>query len=218
MVRSSAHIACPRPIKETANKALIRPKIEYCSTVWDPHTLKDINKLEMVQHRAARFVTNCRHRPTETGDYISITEKIKELGWADLQTRRENSRLVMLYRVIKNLVEVPAAYQYHPNLHENKPPRGHQKQFVRLQPNVSAFKFFFLKRTAIDWNNLDEQTISPESICNFMRALFFQLIAKPLYTTYLSSIFCCLNPLYAFQQSFLFILSLSHSEISESEI
>ena len=38
--------SCPRPIKEKAYKALIRPKIEYCSTVWDPHTLKDINKLD----------------------------------------------------------------------------------------------------------------------------------------------------------------------------
>ena len=162
--------SCPKPIKEKAYKALIRPKIEYCSSVWDPHHQKDIKKLEMVQHRAARFVTNCRHRPTETGDYISITNKIKDLGWADLQTRRTNSRLVMLYRVTQNLVEVPAAY--HPTLRENQPPRGHQKQFVRLQPNVDAFKFSFIPRTVVDWNNLDEQAIYADSIDNFKRALY----------------------------------------------
>ena len=123
----------------------------------------------MVQHRAARFVTNCRHRPTETGDYISISNKIKELGWSDLQTRRTNNRLVMLYRVIHNLVEVPAVY--HPILRETQPPRGHQHQFVRPQPNVDAFRFSFLPRTVVDWNNLDEQTISAASINTFKRAL-----------------------------------------------
>ena len=61
--------------------------------------------------------------------------------------------------------EVPAAY--HPTLCENQPPRGHQKQFVRLQPNVDAFKFSFLPRTVVDWNNLDEKTISSDSIRNF---------------------------------------------------
>jgi hypothetical protein len=38
--------------------ALVRPHLEYSSSVWDPHWKKDINRVEIVQHRAARFVTN----------------------------------------------------------------------------------------------------------------------------------------------------------------
>ena len=65
----------------------------------------------------------------------------------------------MIYQykvIINNLVEVPAAYN--PTLCENQPPRGHQKQFVRLQPNVGTFKLSLLPRTdvLVGWNNLDE--------------------------------------------------------------
>ena len=35
---------------------LIRSKLEYSSSVWDPHLRKDIHHLEMVQRRAARFI------------------------------------------------------------------------------------------------------------------------------------------------------------------
>ena len=48
---------CPRPVKEQACKTYVRPILEYASTVWDPHTKELTSQLEMVQRRAARFVT-----------------------------------------------------------------------------------------------------------------------------------------------------------------
>jgi hypothetical protein len=43
-------------IKEQAYFTLARPLVEYASTVWDPYTQTDINKVEAVQRRAARYV------------------------------------------------------------------------------------------------------------------------------------------------------------------
>jgi hypothetical protein len=39
-----------------AVNTLIRPKVECSSAVWDPYTKENIDKIERVQRRAARYV------------------------------------------------------------------------------------------------------------------------------------------------------------------
>jgi hypothetical protein len=40
---------------------LSRPTVEYASSVWDPYHQNNKHRLEMVQRRAARYVTNSHH-------------------------------------------------------------------------------------------------------------------------------------------------------------
>ena len=44
-------------MKEATYKTMVRPILEYGSSVWDPYTKGHRDELEKVQHRAARFVT-----------------------------------------------------------------------------------------------------------------------------------------------------------------
>ena len=76
-----------RQIKTNAYKTLVRPTIEYASSVWDPYTSTNKVKIEAIHRRAARFVTN-RHHNTS-----SPTEMIEELKWPCLKKRREIQRL-----------------------------------------------------------------------------------------------------------------------------
>ena len=48
---------CPQDVREAANKALVRPILEYGSSVWDPHYEGLMDDFEKVQKCAARFVT-----------------------------------------------------------------------------------------------------------------------------------------------------------------
>ena len=70
--------SCPRKTKERCYTTLVRPTIEYSSTVWDPYASKIIDKLEMIQRRVARFVN---------GNYTwfaSPRNMIADLGWESL--------------------------------------------------------------------------------------------------------------------------------------
>ena len=52
-------------MKEAAYKGMVRPILEYGSSVLDPYTAKLQEELEKVQNRAARFVA--RNYVYETG-------------------------------------------------------------------------------------------------------------------------------------------------------
>ena len=50
--------SCPLQVKENCYKIMVRPIMKYACTVWSPYTKKNIQILEPVQRRAARFVNN----------------------------------------------------------------------------------------------------------------------------------------------------------------
>ncbi|MCG8078976.1 MAG: hypothetical protein JAY75_22405, partial [Candidatus Thiodiazotropha taylori] len=100
--------SCPKDVKAQCYKTLVHPILEYASPVWDPYTASNITQLEAVQRRAARFVM---------GDYrttSSTSQMIATLGWPTLQQRRTDARLVLMYRIIHNLIDIPASLYLHP--------------------------------------------------------------------------------------------------------
>ena len=57
---------------------LIKPIIEYLSTVWDSYIKEDIYKLEMAQGRSARFICN------NYNSTVSVTNLLQCLYWPTL--------------------------------------------------------------------------------------------------------------------------------------
>ena len=78
---------CPKKLRDTAYISLIRPAVEYSCSVWHPPKKSNKDKIEKVQRRAARFVSNNFRRKA------SVSEMLHNLGWQSLDSRRQDQRL-----------------------------------------------------------------------------------------------------------------------------
>ena len=94
--------SCPQEVKEAAYKGLVRPVLDYGSSVWGPPGVVLQEELESVQKRAARFVTG--NYNYETG---SMTGILGQLKWESLKKRRKDNRLILLYKGFKGKASVP---------------------------------------------------------------------------------------------------------------
>ena len=70
-------------MKGAAYKGMVRPILEYRSSVWDPHTDELQEELEKVQNLGAKFVTK-----TYVYETWSMTGILGQLKWESLKKRR----------------------------------------------------------------------------------------------------------------------------------
>jgi len=68
--------------------------------VWDPYRAKDVNRLEMLQCRAARFVKHGNRHIT------SVSSIINQFGWPSPSDRRLYSRLELFGKAIARHVAI----------------------------------------------------------------------------------------------------------------
>ena len=96
-------------IREQCYKTLVRPQLEFASSVWDNTVKRIIMKVEAVHQSAARF-TCYDYRCT-----TSVTTMLQKLQWDTLQCRAR-SCVLMLYRVRNELVAIPASIYLQPTV------------------------------------------------------------------------------------------------------
>ena len=127
-----------RDLKELAYTSLVRSILEYSSTVWDPFYQKDIDRLERVQRRAAKFVLN-DYKPLS-----SVTSMVSLLGWKQLAERRRERRLSLLYRIINGLVAIPADTHLHFNTRNTRISNSKSLKLPICTTDTFKHSFFLL--------------------------------------------------------------------------
>ena len=152
---------CPRKTKELCYKALVRPQMEYASMIWDPHTANNIHSLEMVQRRAARFVTG-NYRRT-----CSLNSMLQQLQWPTLQERRAASKMVMMYRIVNKFVAVPTTFL----IPTAAIVRGHNQRFLIPFARTQAYQHSFFPDTIRLWNSLPSSIAACSSVNTFKTEL-----------------------------------------------
>ena len=145
-------------VKGTAYKGLVRPILEYCSSVWDPHHIEKYRyQLEMVQRRAARFTLR-RYRRLS-----SVSDMLKQLQWETLVDRRRRSRLVMFYKIQHQLVCVPI-----PSIvtRAPKPRPGYPPQYLPTS-GTDAYRNSYFPLAIKQWNALPPSIACLDSLNSF---------------------------------------------------
>ena len=144
--------SCPQEVKEAAYKGLVRPVLDYGSSVWDPPGVVLQEELESVQKRAARFVTG--NYNYETG---SMTGILGQLKWESLKKRRKDNRLILLYKGLKG----KASVQTDDLIPKTRRCRNqHSMAFQTPIANTDLYKGSFFPQTIRDWNALPDSLIS----------------------------------------------------------
>ena len=150
LCRRNLHM-CHENIKETAYKAIIRPHLEYASPSWNPYTSRNINKIEAVQRRAARFVLgNYNYSPT-SGLTHDIHHRLK---WIPLQHRRALYDLALFYKIRSNMINInfPPIVQ---------PSSRQPNRYLHVQAlHSDAYKYNFFNSTIRTWNIIPNQALS----------------------------------------------------------
>ena len=81
-----------KPVLLKMYKSVVRPHLEYCSSVWSPYYKKDKELLEKIQHGFTRLFKELRQ--------LRYAERVHVLGLWSLEERRNQADLVEVYKMI----------------------------------------------------------------------------------------------------------------------
>ena len=79
----------------------IRPKLEYCTPVWCPYLLKDIEKVENVQRRYTKIAfQKCNI------SFSSYEDRLNKIGLLKLKDRRKYFDMLLLYKTFHKTSDI----------------------------------------------------------------------------------------------------------------
>ena len=163
---------CSPDIKEKLYNHLVRSKLEYCCTVWDPHQIGLISLLEKVQKKGAHIVLG--------SNFETYEKALSDLKWSTLYHRREYHRNVMCYKIYNNLVDIPFYTYFNVrNVRELRNVNTHHLEPKFARTDTCKYSFFY--NTVESWNRLPANVISQmtlESFKNKLAEFYVNLLNK----------------------------------------
>lgn len=148
---------CPLKTRELAYNTYVRPTLEYASSVWDSDIKDQINRVERVQRRVARFVKADYHP-----DH-SVTLMLQKLQWLSLRERRIHAKMTSMYRIVHNLIAIPVQPPYLYSISTSSH-RGHQYRFRQQHCRIQAYQHSFFPSSVRLWNSLPSSVVSARSL------------------------------------------------------
>ena len=144
--RSMCSIHCPST-KLSLYISLIRQRVSYCSQLWRPHLLKDIQAIEKLQRRATKFILD---------DYISnYKDRLMSLKLLPLSLWFEYLDVIFLINCFKQPQDHFNIFQYVQFLSSNSRSSSHSKLKCSLpSSSTNNLRFIYANRVVRIWNAL----------------------------------------------------------------
>lgn len=144
-------------------KALILPHFDYCSSVWDGLNVTLSDKLQKLQNRAARAIS-------QVGYDIRSCDILRELNWDTLAKRRKIQKSLLMFKILNRrapsyLVDLVSSYKTNYRL------RDIDNKLSLPKPNTEYLKRSFSYSAAKVWNELPASIRSISSYQTFKKEI-----------------------------------------------
>lgn len=158
-------------VKLTLYKTLVRPKLEYACSIWDPGQVTLTNSLELIQNRSARFIISNYSR------YSSVSAMKLTLDLPDLALRRQCSRLCLFHKIFYFDLTLKEELLHRPSYVSSRIDHS-QKVGVPLC-RTKIYSDALIPRTSEDWNHLPASITAISDSKNFKTAINTYICSCP---------------------------------------
>ena len=108
----------------------VRTLLEYCTPVWSPHTIGNINKVEAVQRKFTKSINGLSS--------LCYVDRLGELSLKTLELRRLKQDFVMCFKIVHGVVDIDPTSFF--TFAANCITRGHKYKLLKQSVRVDACK------------------------------------------------------------------------------
>jgi hypothetical protein len=151
----------------------IRPVLEYADVIWDNCTKGEKTELDKIQNEAARIVTGA-------SKLISLNNLYRETGWESLETRRNNHKLALFYKMHNGIAPPYLSSLVPQHVGDTSLyPLRNADHVKNIPCRTKLFSESFLPSTIQLWNSLPSETRSCNTVSSFKQLISKQAPIRP---------------------------------------
>ena len=134
--------------------------MEYNTSTWSPHLKSEINSVESIQRKFTRVL--CQRANIR---FCSYSDRLQKLKLESLHSRRIKTDLILLYKILNNLVDIPFLDYFKFSNFSGHNLRRHSLHLVRAKPAKTLCRQnFFSFRVIEHWNKLPTNIVTSPSL------------------------------------------------------
>jgi len=157
-------------------KTMIRPKLDYCSSIYSSSSNEDIEQLERVQKKMTKLIRGYRDK--------NYHERCLALKISSLKTRRIRGDLIEMFKIMTGIYNVNHEDYFMLRQIEMKRKtidlRGHSLMLSKPSSKYNVLLKSCISRSINIWNDLPKDCITSKTLNNFKNNLDIYLTNKQL--------------------------------------